>query len=438
MSFFQGTKDFEREFSNFKGRSQNLYSIDGELLVDALDVGLFGSLDPESPSVSRKISYHKNQQFWEDVLSGKLQHGDTIELMDFNLLEWLPSNPGKYHTPEAKYYRKEALTYASKTRNEFIPHGKKEMILGGVGSVRLAPRSIRSGEVTYFGATSNGISHQGIPVIAPSYECINILRAIKAYGGVVCNIVGSLWPLPLQDSPLKFARGIPKYYLFADQIKVVNRSRSSDLLVSVSITYVDRRYVRDSQWSFASFNPANGEKGLHASVDWLKEYVLRYKGEDRSILGDFDELYSHFDTPIEFELKSILEGRYSHERLEYYGGRFGITIKQEFIMGDKFENISGTVVNRSIVNNSFNIVKKALDEDAANFLQDLTEKVNKTESVDAIENMEGFHLEIQKPKPKKSLLTSFWNGVVAAAPALIDNTGKIMDLVEKVSKFLPT
>ena len=106
-------------------------------------------------------------------------------------------------------------------------------------------------------------------------------------------------------------------------------------------------------------------------------------------------------------------------------------------MGDNFESISGTVINRSIVSNSFNKVKEQVGEEDARLLQQITEEVEKSGNKDAVENMEGYHQEIQKPETKKSLLKSFWNGVVTAVPALITNADKILNIIEKVGKMLP-
>jgi hypothetical protein len=106
-------------------------------------------------------------------------------------------------------------------------------------------------------------------------------------------------------------------------------------------------------------------------------------------------------------------------------------------MGDKFINISGTVINRSNIKNSLNKVSSQIDDEAAQLLNRITFEVEKSGNKDAIENMEEFHREIQKPEPKKSLLKSFWNGVLIAIPALISNADKVLDIIEKISKALP-
>jgi hypothetical protein len=47
---------------------------------------------------------------------------------------------------------------------EYLPLGKLEMILGGVGSLRLASRPNGNKTIHILGLSSNGVSHEGIPV----------------------------------------------------------------------------------------------------------------------------------------------------------------------------------------------------------------------------------------------------------------------------------
>jgi hypothetical protein len=126
---------------------------------------------------------------------------------------------------------------------------------------------------------------------------------------------------------------------------------------------------------------------------------------------------------------TITRGEYSHE--------FREAIINHIYMGDKFENISGTVINRSVVTNSFNKISEQLDPESVALLKQITEEVDKSGNKEAVENMEAFHTEIQKPEPKKGILKSLWNGVTTAIPALITNTDKVVDIIEKIGKMIP-
>ena len=92
-------------------------------------------------------------------------------------------------------------------------------------------------------------------------------------------------------------------------------------------------------------------------------------------------------------------------------------------MGDIFEHISGsTIVNRSLVEQSFNKVRDEYDEDTAQALVRVAEEVQKSGNQDAAELFEGFNEELQKPAPKRSLLRSCWSGLVMALPTLLQLT----------------
>ena len=104
----------------------------------------------------------------------------------------------------------------------------------------------------------------------------------------------------------------------------------------------------------------------------------------------------------------------------------------KLIMGDYFENISGTVINRSLISDSFNT---GFDTEAAKLLQEITLVVEKSGDKNATELMTSFLEELQKPAPKKTLLKSLWNSITTAIPALISNTEKVVDIIEKVGNM---
>ena len=131
-----------------------------------------------------------------------------------------------------------------------------------------------------------------------------------------------------------------------------------------------------------------------------------------------------------------MSNKFNKRLLREYEHSYQININK-VVMGDNFEHISGTVINRSIVTNSLNKVSQQLDDEAMQLLKRVTEEVEKSGNKDAVENMEEFHKEVQKPEPKKSLLKSFWNGVVTAVPALITNADKVMNIIEKVGNIIP-
>lgn len=445
------TFEFERSPHDFRGSNDKRVGQGIEtLIVDTIDVALYGQIAPDNTISQPRRVYSHNQELWNDLLKSALVHGDTITLERFQILEWLPACPGRYFTVEAARARDAAEEYWGP--GEYLPLGKLERVLGGVGSVRLAPRSIRGGQVCFYCATSNGISHQGIPVIIPLDSSRTILQQIKTKGSSSGSLTGTLWPLPVEQSPLTFHRGIPKYYLFAEDFKPESVVLSESL-VTVAITYsssysgvtqpVGEIGINPSKnWSFASFDPSGGSAALKEAVDWLKNYADRYsrtseEGDETSttklsILGDFDEVFQHFDNPIEFPLASILSGQYDPALLDFYSQNLRITINKEIIMGDKFENIqNATIINRSLVEKSFNKIRGDFDEETAEALKEVAAEIERSGNREAAENFDSFNEELQKAEPKKSVLRALWGGVTVALPSILQMT----DVVTKISKL---
>src|SRR5258707_281069 len=91
-----------------------------------------------------------------------------VSLKGFALTEWVPFAPGRYYTSQAIHDREFALQFVSRERDEYTPNGKISMVRGGIGTIRLAGKEL-AGHATYFlGASSSGITHQGIPIALTS------------------------------------------------------------------------------------------------------------------------------------------------------------------------------------------------------------------------------------------------------------------------------
>jgi tetratricopeptide (TPR) repeat protein len=93
--------------------------------------------------------------------------------------------------------------------------------------------------------------------------------------------------------------------------------------------------------------------------------------------------------------------------------------KIEVIMGDKIENIqNSTIINRSVVSDSFNKIKEGYGEDVANALMQIAEFIEESGNKEAGELFDSFNNEIKEQEPKKSVLKSLWGGIEKALPAI--------------------
>lgn len=105
----------------------------------------------------------------------------------------------------------------------------------------------------------------------------------------------------------------------------------------------------------------------------------------------------------------------------------------EIMEGDVIRDIGAgaTVINRSLVEKSFNKVRDQFDENAASALRLIAQEIEKSGNKEAGELFDSFNEELQKPEPKRSLLRTLWNGMVEALPAI----GQLAGVVAQISKL---
>jgi hypothetical protein len=308
-------------------------------------------------AAGRTFHFTDNRSFWNAAV--RFYEGATISLDDFAVMEWAPASPGRYYTPEAKAARKEALRFLDPYRPEYLPLGKMNMVLGGVGSVRLGAISTAGERAYVLGASSTVVSHEGLPVCLGSDLYREVIPFLKDHGACDCTIIGRLELLPEDVVDLDFPIGVPRFVVRADDIKDL-RPTSRRAFVSVSVLYLGaaREYEtgyasnRNVGWTFATFDPAarDAEAELKRTADWLKEYAVRHSVLDNPpIVCDFDRHVRHFGDEVVFRLDDIVKGGIDIDLLRRFMRKFGLTINVEQV-GDRFENIvNSEIANRSVL-----------------------------------------------------------------------------------------
>jgi len=460
----------EAELRNFQGGNErSLERRDFiELFSDAFDTLLYKYLQLKRAPAKVDNTYTSNEAFWHDALKRRLFEGQRILLRGFHLTEWLPSAPGRYFTDQAAHERDAAeMALSWSGQNEYLPLGKVKMILGGVGSLRLASKVVGARAVHLLGASATGVSHQGIPVAIAEADYRVIVKSLKEYGGCVANLAGALRILPTAASVIQFDRKVPRLCLLVDDFEVVRVSAPSELLTTVAVMFpslVSKEsdiYVQDGypthfkkSWSFCSFHPEAGEESLDRAVDWLKDYVSRYSGmENPPILGDFDELQSHFEAPTEFPLSRMFRGGPDVQRLAAYGDYYNLTVNLEgvLVMGDSFSNISNsTIVTRGAINaaegaivQGVNTLNQQGQNDVAKAIAELQALISKApddalpaeQKKENLEVLRGVVEEAAKPSPNKSILKSLggtlWDAI-KFVPAIAAGAKDLWPVITKL------
>jgi hypothetical protein len=322
------------------------------ILADLLYSGSYQAGSDDGNGSSDDItSFHENSAYWEQARRQSFFHGQRVNLGGFWITEWTPFSPGHYFTDEAKGNRDLATRYLHDGRDEYLPLGKNYMMLGGVGSLRFAPKRIGGNDVFVLGASSSGVSHEGIPLTCEQDIYRHVAQNLKQAGGVRCNVHGYMRHLPNEISKLTFSQEVEKYCIHMIDIDVQDVARHGDLLCTAQILFPstyptysgndsDEYFEGDGyktrlvkSWSFASFRPGHdigkGMISLTQAATWLEEYAKRYggeRGERAPLLNDFDEIQNHFSSPIEFPLAAVKAGNINLERLEGYQRYLGSSI----------------------------------------------------------------------------------------------------------------
>lgn len=271
------------------------------VLDDQVALGAFPSpADHITPTGDLSYRAVDNAELWRRFQEEALYDTRRVTLEHFHLFEWFPRAPGKYHTPEARQHRRQAFQSMERGpdgRTYFSPLGKAQLITnGGVGAVRLRPRPMPNAggvlEDHYFmTASSNGVCHQGFPVLVPRRFYGRLKPRILSDGAAPVTLSGEMRYIPDDAATLFSAsREIPRLYLVVDELEMLPQPRLevTGYLVSVAVSFLGTYQGRPGIYlAFGSFDPAQ-PNGLDEIVRWLQTYVVDWHA-GVILLTDFDE-----------------------------------------------------------------------------------------------------------------------------------------------------
>ncbi|MCK4798545.1 MAG: hypothetical protein KAT05_14280 [Spirochaetes bacterium] len=100
------------------------------------------------------------------------------------------------------------------------------------------------------------------------------------------------------------------------------------------------------------------------------------------------------------------------------------------IMGDVFKNINNaTIINKSVVKDSFIKLKKEYDDDVAKAFLQIGEFIENSGDMSAGILFDKFNEELNKPKPEKTTLKKIWGGIEKTLPTITT----ISEVITKIS-----
>lgn len=264
----------------------------------------------------RPINFVSNEEMWRAFHNRQLPDTTHLRLEHFHLFEWFPLSPGKFHTKEGQNLRGEARYGLQKDEQGiyYDPYGKANMIKGGIGAVKLNSRPLANEygqQESYYlmTASSNGVCHEGVPVLIPRRQYTDLIARIRDEGAVPVIVEGEMKRLP-EDARSFFRQwqlsNIPHLVIHADHVETLPRPRPDVTRYAVAITLSFYGTFQENPgfyMSYCTFDPAS-QAGREEKVDWLKQYVQKYHGQ---IITDFDEEFPEFRN-APFALRRVMNG----------------------------------------------------------------------------------------------------------------------------------
>jgi hypothetical protein len=422
-------------------------------------------LPPPSVSTQPDMSYTNNTEFWRAVFAQEVRSDRTITLHSFFLFEWLPRSPGLFHTRLGEENRRWASDHILQLDEEELRiyeesapldpvvldlYGKICMLQGGIGCIRLKPSQTDVGLLWFMSASSTLSAHEGIPVAITEGHYNQYIDYINQHGVLPCSLVGKLKFVPERLLSLyRGYSGVPQLYLLVEEIQPLRSPlelRDGGPVVSAAVTFrtiehypIGGTYFDSTNLSAAyiSFSPGLKDS-LEKRLSWLEHYVsMLHNG---TIITDFDEHMTRFRGAV-FSLDKVRNGQLDSTEvasvvnyiqignadvlMESQHAQISanqVTVRK--IMGDVFKNIGtgATIINRSNLINAMNNTNSGADPNLADALKQLADLIEKSGNSDAADNFNAFTEELQKPSPRKSLLKSFWDGMLAALPTIAELT----------------
>jgi len=212
-----------------------------------------------------------NVDFWHGAHSDRFWDGQPVLLSDLNLTEWVPSQPGVYHLPDAR----EARVYARRFVNEdprigthYIPKRQQSMVQGGVGTCRLGQIETTDGSRFLVGVTSTMSCQEGIPVMIAIDDFASIADDLRSMGSVQVDIRGRVRLVGRSAFVGGVSRFRPEtFYVAADSMRVRRAGLPNEILASAFITFGER-FERKPEWltTFCQFHPGS-LAGLNRAIE---------------------------------------------------------------------------------------------------------------------------------------------------------------------------
>ncbi|RTM00423.1 hypothetical protein EJV44_03770 [Ancylobacter aquaticus] len=315
--------------------------IDGYLLSDIVLPQTLGRgfyMKPSELPKAKDREFFDNESLWHHIFEERLRAERLVRLIGFHIFDWVPRNPGLFHTENGRRARTNAGRHMLKVDHtlfaEYIdadgappdgadvlrgvtssegaarkliltPQGKCSMLQGGVGCVRFRSLKLANGGVAWLvSATSSAAPDEGIPLLMSDTDYEDIEDELIERGFATRDIIGKTKFVPDEFADLfSVQSGIPRLYI---EVQKLARCPPADVTgqVSVAASFVSGYEGQPRIYaSYVTFDPAIA-KAKQEAAEWMKqEYVERLY--DGRLLTDFDQRAPTFSDSI-FTMDQLL------------------------------------------------------------------------------------------------------------------------------------
>jgi hypothetical protein len=447
--------------------------LSGGDIADGVDAQLATStllMPPVTLPPGSDRHFHNTANFWRALLSERVRARRTVVLHDVLLSEWFPRSPGLFHTEYAAHARRAAQGHIMQLADEqeralygtrlhpspvvYDLYGKREMLRGGIGCIRLSRRQTPDGPLWFMSASTSGSAEEGVPVALTDADYERYIDAITEHGALPCTITGKLTVLP--DSLLSLYQdyiGVPRLYVLVEEVSLgrsITPLQQGHPIASATVIF-----ATDEPWpqvcaTFVYFIPG-GNGTVTQSVPWLEYYVHELHGG--KVITDFDEQVTRFPHAV-FSLQKIANGdlreaelrdvaQYLHvtpdeirrllsqqQELRFTVNRYHVNVGEVHV-GDYIHAGAGAVVvNRSTLTNALNTIQANHGDEAARAVQQLAEAVEKSGNQEAVDDLNGLTEELGRSEPRKNRVKVWLDAISSVLPNVVQVTSSVAKIAE--------
>lgn len=355
----------------------------------------------------------------------------------------------------------------------YDPHGKTEMLEGGIGSVRLKPKELPGGLTWFMGASSTPVAHEGIPVALPDALFAEYIDRISTEGAIRCSLTGRLRFLPRDFDPLfRDLVGVPQVYVMVEHVEA-SRARRVDHFLASGAVIVEtgsdgpppRYFDAPAQGicaAYVSFLPSHRES-IDLAAEWLADTYVRELLAGR-VITDFDEQVRRFPG-ASFSLNRVMGGAIAMSEAEnllercaapgeitqLFIGRVETLNAREVVMNQQ-RSISigaGAMINAPVtvadsIEGSFNRIEQSnLDPALGALLRDLGQAVvgaaqeaPTSVAEQMARDVETLTTELTSDAPRARWYRLALDGLRETAATLGSAAAPVLDLIAKISPLV--